>query len=150
MQRVNHLIRRATVHPIRHRASKSALIKAALLSIVLVSHASAQAGSHLIVVKMVDRANGHFAFDPSVIAAQRGDTVRFVQASTVPHDIHFESTPKGAKLGDATTSPYLIGDTKNFDLVVDSRFVDGTYKFVCDPHESVGMTGTLTVSTPSK
>jgi hypothetical protein len=28
---------------------------------------------------------------------------------------------------------------------MDQRFADGAYAFVCDPHEGVGMQGTLTV-----
>jgi plastocyanin len=76
--------------------------------------------------------------------------VRFVQTSTAPHNVHFDKTPKGAKLGDATTGPYLMGQGKTYDLVIDSRFVDGAYPFVCDPHQSVGMRGTLTVGASTK
>jgi plastocyanin len=112
--------------------------------------AHAQTTPHLIVVKLVDAPNQQYAFEPATISAQRGDTVRFVQHSTAPHDVAFRTTPKGAKLGAASTSPYLTADGQTYDLVIDDRFVDGTYAFVCEPHESTGMHGTLTVGRNTK
>jgi plastocyanin len=114
------------------------------------ARARAQAGSHLVLVKLVDKPGAQFAFEPAAIVAQHGDTVRFVQASAAPHNVHFLKTPKGAKLGDATTGPYIIGTGKTYDLVIDSRFVDGAYAFTCDPHETVGMHGTLTIGPSTK
>jgi plastocyanin len=104
----------------------------------------------VIIVKMVDMPNAQFAFQPAAVVAQRGDTVRFVQASSAPHDVAFRSTPKGAKLGAASTSPYLIAPGQSYDLVIDSRFPDGAYTFVCEPHEGMGMRGTLTVGAPAR
>ncbi|HEY2898699.1 MAG TPA: plastocyanin/azurin family copper-binding protein [Gemmatimonadaceae bacterium] len=110
----------------------------------------AQSKAHLIVVKMVDAPNAQFAFQPSEVAAQPGDTVRFVQASTAPHDVAFRKRPKNAKLGSAATGPYLVTPGQTYDLVIDSRFPDGVYDFVCDPHEGAGMHGTLAVGSSSK
>lgn len=45
---------------------------------------------------------------------------------------------------------YVIGPGATYDLVVDARFIDGTYEFISDPHESVGMQGTMTVGTSAK
>jgi plastocyanin len=129
--------------------ARYASIAAGMLLLLSASDASAQAG-HLILVKMVDKPNSQFAFEPAAIVAQHGDTVRFVQASSAPHNVHFDKLPKGAKLGDAATGPYIIGDGKTYDLIIDSRFVDGAYPFLCDPHQSVGMRGTLTVGPPTK
>ena len=125
-------------------------LAAAVLSIVFTFHANAQTGGHLIVSKMVDKPNGQFAFEPSTITAQHGDTVRFVESSSAPHNVHFTKTPKGAKLGKASTGPYVIGAGKTYDLVIDSRFPDGSYEFVCDPHQGVGMQGVLTVASSVK
>ena len=111
---------------------------------------AAQNAPHVIVVKMSDAPGGKFVFLPATINAQRGDTVRFVQASSAPHDVDFRKVPKGAKLSSESTLPYVMAPGQTFDLVVDSRFIDGEYDFVCDPHESVGMHGTLTVGPPSK
>jgi len=137
------------VNSIRGNFEKFVFIIAGLILLLSASGASAQAG-HLILVKMVDKPNAQFAFEPAAIVAQHGDTVRFVQASSAPHNVHFDKLPKGAKLGDAATGPYIIGDGKTYDLIIDSRFVDGAYPFVCDPHQSVGMRGTLTVGPPTK
>ena len=108
---------------------------------------AAQAAPHgrLITVHMVDRPNGQFAFDPATIDAQRGDTVRFVQQSSAPHNVSFRTHPKEAKLGDAAVGTYVMNNGQTYDLVIDARFADGTYTFACDPHESVGMKGTLVV-----
>jgi plastocyanin len=137
------------VKSIRGNITRYASIAAGLLLLLSASDASAQAG-HLILVKMVDKPNSQFGFEPAAIVAQRGDTVRFVQASSALHNVHFDKLPKGAKLGDAATGPYIIGDGKTYDLIIDSRFVDGTYSFICDPHQGVGMRGTLTVGPPTK
>ena len=110
----------------------------------------AQSKAHLIVVRMVDAPNAQFAFEPSAIAAQPGDTVRFLQASAAPHDVAFRKRPKTAKLGSAATGPYLITPGQSYDLIMDSRFPVGVYEFVCDPHEGAGMRGTLTVGSSSK
>lgn len=138
------------MHLIRSVTQKLLCAAALLLAIAPASRAGAQAGPHLVLVKMVDKPNAQFGFEPAAVVAQRGDTVRFLQQSTAPHNVHFEKTPKGAKLGAASSGPYLIGQGKTYDLIIDARFADGTYEFVCDPHESVGMRGTLTVGSPTK
>ena len=135
----------------RSNAQRFAFIAAVLVLLLAPAPSvSAQARAHLVLVKMVDKPNAQFAFEPAAIVAQRGDTVRFVQESSAPHNVHFEKTPKGAKLGTASVGPYVIGQGKTYDLVMDARFTDGSYQFVCDPHESVGMRGTLTVGQPTK
>jgi plastocyanin len=133
--------------PFLNRHSAAGLAAIALLAALPLR---AQGKSHLIVVKMVDAPNAQFAFDPSAITAQPGDTVRFVQASAAPHDVAFRKRPKTAKLGSAATGPYLITPGQTYDLVMDVRFPAGVYDFVCDPHESVGMHGTLTVGSSNK
>ncbi|MDQ2929915.1 MAG: plastocyanin/azurin family copper-binding protein [Gemmatimonadota bacterium] len=135
---------------IREGAKRLGIVVTALLLLVPAARSSAQSAPHLVLVKMVDKPNGQFAFEPAVISVQHGDTVHFLQSSSAPHNVHFEKTPKGAKLGAAATGPYLIGLGKTYDLVIDTRFVDGAYQFVCDPHESVGMRGTLLVGTSAK
>ena len=110
----------------------------------------AQSKAHMIIVKMVDAPNSQFTFQPSAIAAQPGDTLRFVQASSTPHDVSFRKRPKAAKLGSAATGPYLITPGQTYDLVIDVRFPEGVYDFVCDPHEGAGMHGTLTIGSSSK
>ena len=102
---------------------------------------------HTIVIKLVERAGAvPFAFEPATFLAQRGDTLRFVQFAATMHNVHFKTEPKGARLGSAAMSPYLTTKGEAYTLVVDSRFVDGKYEIVCDPHEMIGMRALLTVT----
>ena len=101
---------------------------------------------HVIVVSIVDRLGTiPFAFEPANFTAQRGDTLRFVQASATMHNVRFKTQPKGAKLGAAAISPYLTNKGQTYTIVVDSRFVEGKYELVCDPHVATGTHGFLTV-----
>jgi plastocyanin len=108
---------------------------------------SVPAPGHTIVVNLIEQPGPKpFAFQPAQFSAHTGDTLRFVQASATMHNVHFKSLPKGAKLGSAATSQYLTAKGQSYTVVIDSRFVDGTYEIVCDPHELIGMHGFLTVS----
>jgi len=110
------------------------------------SPASGVSVPHLIVIKLVAQSGAKpFAFEPANFTAQPGDTLRFEEASGAMHNVHFTSQPKGAKLGRAATSPYLTAKGKSYTIVYDSRFTEGRYEIVCDPHEMLGMHGFLTV-----
>jgi len=101
---------------------------------------------HVIVVSLIERAGAiPFAFEPANFTAQHGDTLRFVQASATMHNVRFMTQPKGAKLGAAAISPYLTTKGQTYTIVVDSRFGEGKYELVCEPHEAIGMHGFLTV-----
>lgn len=126
-------------------AVRSALVVIAIACAAPVGAAQTAPHGHLITVHLVDRPNGQFVFDPATITAQRGDTVRFVQQSSAPHNVSFRTHPKDAKLGAAAVGPYLVTNGQTYDLVIDARFPDGAYTFACDPHEALGMKGSLTV-----
>ena len=121
---------------------------AALL--VLSARANGQTASsarpHMIVVKLVQKGGAiPYAFEPALAVAQRGDTVRFIEGAGVMHNVHFTKQAPGAKLGRAATGPYLTTKGQTYDLVIDGRFAEGTYEYVCQPHEAIGMKGTLVV-----
>ncbi len=121
---------------------------AALL--VVSAHANGQtatsSGPRMIVVKLVETGKAMpYAFEPAIAVAQRGDTLRFVEAAGVMHNVHFTKQAPGSKLGSAATSPYLMTKGQTYDLVIDGRFAEGTYEYVCQPHEAIGMKGTLVV-----
>ena len=103
--------------------------------------------SHLIVVKLVERPGDkvRFAFEPATFTAERGDTLQFVQFANAMHNVRFKTQPSGAKLGRAVVSRYLSTMGQTYNIVVDSRFADGTYEIVCDPHGMMGMHAFLTV-----
>jgi len=108
--------------------------------------AQAVPAPHTIVIKLVEQPGPMpYAFSPANFTAERGDTLRFVQAAAVMHDVHFKSMPKGAKLCGAATSPYLSTKGQTYVIVVDQRFVPGKYEIVCDPHEMTGMHAFLDV-----
>lgn len=103
-------------------------------------------GPHMIVVKLVEKGGAvPYAFEPAIAVAQRGDTVRFMEAAGVMHNVHFTKQARGAKLGGAATGPYLTTKGQTYDLVIDERFAEGTYEYVCEPHQALGMKGTLVV-----
>ena len=121
------------------------------LSSPVLAQKPASTSPHTIVVKLVTKGgNTPFAFEPSNVAAQRGDTVRFIEDAGVMHNVHFKDHPRDSKLGSITTGPYLTTKGQTYDVIVDKRFTDGTYTFVCDPHEMLGMRGTLVVSGNAK
>jgi plastocyanin len=100
----------------------------------------------VLVVKLVLKTGQTpYAFEPATTVAQRGDTLRFTEASGALHNVRFTKQAAGAKLGAAATTPYLTAKGQTYDVVVDQRFAAGTYEFVCDPHAAIGMKGTLVV-----
>jgi plastocyanin len=103
--------------------------------------------THVIVVKLIERGGSiPYAFEPATVTAVRGDTLRFVQMANAPHNVRFTKQAHGARLGSATTGPYLVAKGQKYDVVIDARFADGTYEYVCDPHEAIGMHGTLVIA----
>ena len=123
-------------------------------SLALAAHAMAQTAPklalttpHLIVVKLVEIPGNKmpFAFEPATFTAERGDTLQFVQLANTMHDVHFKTQPKGVRLGADAVGPYLTSIGEKYNVVLDSRFADGTYEIVCDPHEMIGMHAFLTV-----
>lgn len=107
---------------------------------------AAAPGPHMLVVKLVEKGGAMpYAFEPAITVAQRGDTLRFIEAAGVMHNVHFTNQAPGAKLGAAATGPYLTTKGQTYDLVIDARFTEGRYEFVCEPHEAIGMKGTLVV-----
>lgn len=118
----------------------------------------AETDGRTVIVEMVD-----FAFEPSEVTVRPGDVVRFVQASSSPHNVEFTETPAGAELGDeyvvpvdeigtrAATfppprmGPYLTAEGETYEFVVTDAFAAGEYRYLCTPHEPMGMKGRLIV-----
>jgi plastocyanin len=133
--------------------SRSKLLTASLATLVALSatakgQSAVPAGPHMIIVRLIDKGVGAkpFAFEPASVVAQHGDTVRFLEAADVMHNVRFTKHAPGAHLGGAETGPYLTAKGQKYDLVIDKRFTDGTYEYVCDPHAAIGMKGTLVVT----
>jgi plastocyanin len=133
------------------RAIRIAVASSLTATLGFGSLAHAQAGGarpapHTIVVKLIEKPGSMpYGFEPATFTAEPGDTVKFVQDASVLHNVHIKAAPKGAKLGSAAVSQYLTTKGQSTSFVIDSRFVDGKYEIVCDPHETVGMHAFLTV-----
>lgn len=119
-----------------------------LFAIVLAGCAPGQASERTVVeVRMMDDG-GHLRFEPANIEAKRGDMIRFVQSGTMPHNVEFvrNGAPEGVELSELWSSDYLQADGDVYEVEIDDRFLDGEYAFVCAPHVTLDMIGTLRVS----
>jgi plastocyanin len=104
------------------------------------------AAGRVVIIKTVEVSATSFKFEPSEVTVQPGDTVRFVQTSGMPHNVEFTKTPAGSKLGAAKVGPYFVALNQTYDVVIDTRFPSGQYKYICSPHVSLGMKGTISVA----
>ena len=118
-----------------YRVSK--VMKYVFFAIVLLllstGHAAAENASTDVVIT-VDSTN--LRFNPSEVTLQEGQAVRFVWGG--------QALPHNAVAKDG------LFDSGDPSRDVDYRFVfengtAGDYVFVCEPHESLGMVGTITV-----
>jgi len=119
-----------------------------LTLLLLLSFSTAQAQSttpETVVVKMVAKGPGVWRFEPQSVSVKPGDTLRFEQTDTAPHNVQFKKMPKGAKLDDLLVGPFLLAPGQTYDLAMDDRFVPGEYRYVCTPHEMLGMKGSFKV-----
>lgn len=97
------------------------------------------------VVKMIDVSATEYVFEPKELTVKKGDTVRFEQTSSTPHNVEFRELPDGSDPGDQKMGPYLNAPGETYDVVIDDRFAEGVHNYVCTPHEFMGMTGSITV-----
>lgn len=128
--------------------SPTTALAAFLISLVLPAGAAAQTavgGEEVVVVKMVEKSATRFAFEPATVTVAPGQTIRFVQEGIQPHNVEFRDPPSGASLDDILTGPFLVQRGQTYDVIVDDRFTEGTYPYVCTPHEAMGMKGTIVV-----
>lgn len=91
---------------------------------------------------------GIMRFEPANVDARQGDVVRFTYAGTMPHNVEFvrNAVPAGVELGDQWSGPYMMKAGDTYEVTVDDSFSNGEYRFVCTPHVSMGMVGSLTVT----
>ncbi|WP_049968230.1 plastocyanin/azurin family copper-binding protein [Haloferax prahovense] len=99
--------------------------------------------------------NEDFAFDPKTLTVSAGTTVRWVNESEVGHTVtaYEDEIPTEAPYfasGGFESERAARNDVSGGLLATDETYehtfdVTGTYAYVCIPHESSGMTGTITV-----
>ncbi|MEF8842079.1 MAG: plastocyanin/azurin family copper-binding protein [Haloarculaceae archaeon] len=83
--------------------------------------------------------DGRLVFDPETFEVAAGDTVRWEWASA-GHNVSPGSQPVEADWPGDDESTYGAGRTYAYTFGVSGR-----YEYHCDPHQSVGMTGSFTV-----
>jgi plastocyanin len=98
---------------------------------------------------------GSHAFDPKEITIDAGETVTWLNDSSEAHTVTAfeESLPEGGEyfasggFSSEEEARDEIGDglMKEGDTFEVTFEVPGTYRYVCLPHESEGMTGTVVV-----
>ncbi|WP_425499645.1 plastocyanin/azurin family copper-binding protein [Halogeometricum luteum] len=99
--------------------------------------------------------NEDFAFDPKTVTVSAGTTVRWVNDSEVGHTVtaYGDRIPTEAAYfasGGFESERAARNDVSGGLLATDETYehtfdITGTYEYVCIPHESSGMTGTVTV-----
>ena len=88
------------------------------------------------VTKIINVSN--FAFTPQNENAETGDTIKWVWVSGF-HTTTSSNIPTGAAAWDALIDP------SNLTFIYVPQMT-GTYNYVCTPHASMGMVGTLTIT----
>jgi plastocyanin len=107
-----------------------------------------------VTVNMIGTSAG-YKFDPASITIKAGDAVKWVVVSGAPHNVSFDENgvPAGAVAVLAKAMPNQqaklvgplmasVGDTYTVSF---AGAPAGTYQYYCLPHQSVNMTGTITV-----
>lgn len=135
------------------RALGFALFASALLLLVVVPEAEATAAVGSVDVRTdstvtVELLN--YDYGPNPIRVQPGDTLRLVNVTDMPHNAVFGDIPDGARLQSKKIGPYLTGKGDTYEMVIDDRFVPGTYEIYCTPHKALGMTGKVIVEGGSR
>lgn len=106
---------------------------------------SAAASTPPIVVKMVDAPP---TFEPSTLSIKVGDTVEWKNVGT---SIHHASTDSSSAVNPADVSnppgakPFNSGFLQPGQSFSYTFTTPGTYKYICAPHETSGMSGEVTV-----
>lgn len=87
----------------------------------------------------------NYGYKPNPIRVRRGDTLRLVNVTDMPHNAVFGEVPDGARLESKEIGPYLTQKGDTYELVIEEEFVPGTYEIYCTPHKALGMTGKVIV-----
>jgi plastocyanin len=94
-------------------------------------------------VKAITTQNGASGeFQPANITVKKGDVIHFVSSGAAMHNVSFPASENAGKTGLPGDSPFL-SDGQSYDLTVTME--PGTYNYVCMPHITTGMRGTITV-----
>jgi plastocyanin len=85
--------------------------------------------------------NDENVFEPATVYVAPGDTVEWVWEGTVAHNVHATDVPEEA---DWDVQTEVV--TAPFEYSYTFEGPTGEYNYVCDPHASIGMEGTVVVN----
>lgn len=103
-------------------------------------------------VKMIGDEKG-YRFDPVDITIKAGDGVRWTMVTGGPHNVAFQNVAADAKaqlsanmpnqLSDLS-GPYLLNPNEQYTISF-ANVKPGKYDYICTPHLTNGMKGSITV-----
>ena len=85
--------------------------------------------------------NNQNVFDPETVYVSPGDTVKWEWQGSVGHNVHATDVPDDA---DWSVQTEVASAPMEYEHTFDGPM--GEYNYVCDPHASVGMEGTVVVN----
>jgi plastocyanin len=99
--------------------------------------------------KTVEVSIKQSSFTPASVTIAAGDTVHWTNPNVITHTVTFD--PAKAATASNVALPAGVAPFDSGDLEEDGNFshtftVKGTYKYVCQYHEAMGMTGTVIVA----
>lgn len=99
-------------------------------------------------VTVVQMTNG-FDFNPRTVRIKVGDTVEWRNTSLIAHTITDDPRhgPEDMSLP-AGAVPFDSGDVPAGQIFRHTFTVPGTYRYQCDPHDYLDMTGVVIVEAP--
>ena len=111
---------------------------------VLAISTSALEAQEVHVVKMVDISETEFAFQPAEITVKPGDVIRWEQTGVMPHNVEFREGPMAG-----TMSDFLVTPGQTYEVTIAADMAAQSFKYLCTPHELMGMVGTITIAAPT-
>jgi len=118
----------------------------ALVGLFILFSGSANAENHTVVVTQADDFSSYY-FEPNVLEIEVGDNVLFVWGSG-SHNV--------AQVSDSDSNDYNLGfysgasqEGGNWSLPSEFTLQDGTLYYVCEPHATMNMRGSIIVGSGS-
>lgn len=102
---------------------------------------SSGGGGQTVTRNVAVGPGGNFTFEPSEVVITPGSTVVW-QWESDNHNVVPQSQPEGANWQGEGSQGTTFNTGHTYEHTFDTN---GTYEYVCTPHESQGMTGTVTV-----
>jgi manganese oxidase len=132
----------------RDSVGRRAPLLLGVLAVALLQASCGAGPQQRVVEVMIHDDGGRMRFEPEHVEVRHGDVVRWIMGNTtMPHNVEFvrNAAPAGVDLGDRWTGAFMSQPGETYEVLIDDRFAEGSYSYVCTPHISMGMAATLTV-----